>query len=488
MSEEENNIQEEVVETPETTEEVVEEQAPVEEVKEEPAETPKKKREKKRWKDMTPEEKKKKRIRDIIISAIVVGLVIVLVVVLIGAGIAGNKTNNKMIKNFEEVGSTYAPTIDADTGYYTFTIPTNKTFKILQLTDIHIGAGAFSIQKDNWALNAVAKMIQSVKPDLVVVTGDVAYPVPFQAGTFNNERAAVTFANLMEQLGVYYALAYGNHDTEAYALYSREEISERVYLNKDKYPHCLFQLGPEEVDGCGNYIVNVKNELGLITQSVVILDSHSYTDGDWLGMAWKYDNLHQNQVDWYEAQIKSLDATNKAKFAALSATQKVEYALACGLSVADLEAKFGVNGMSISSSMYFHIPLVEYKDAYELWNESGEDVGTNYEYLGGIAGESKKVVYCGMHEDEMFETIQKLKSTTHVFCGHDHLNNFAIKYYGKDGNKSTDFGVVLSYGYSIDYLAYAGIAKKYEQRGGTIISVAPSGTLSFEKERLIDVE
>ena len=220
MSEEENNIQEEVVETPETTEEVVEEQAPVEEVKAEATEAPKKKREKKRWKDMTPEEKKKKRIRDIIISAIVVGLVIVLVVVLIGAGIGGNKTNNKMIKNFEEVGSTYVPTLDADTGYYTFTIPTNKTFKILQLTDIHIGAGAFSIQKDNWALNAVAKMIQSVKPDLVVVTGDVAYPVPFQAGTFNNERAAVTFANLMEQLGVYYALAYGNHDTEAYAFYS----------------------------------------------------------------------------------------------------------------------------------------------------------------------------------------------------------------------------------------------------------------------------
>ena len=34
------------------------------------------------------------------------------------------------------------------------------------------------------ALNAVAAMVTAEKPDLVIVTGDIAYPVPFQAGTF----------------------------------------------------------------------------------------------------------------------------------------------------------------------------------------------------------------------------------------------------------------------------------------------------------------
>ena len=170
---------------------------------------------------------------------------------------------------------------------------------------------------------------------------------------------------------------------------------------------------------------------------------------------------------------------NKAQFASLNAAQKAEYALACGLDLLDLEAKFGANGMSINSSIYFHIPLVEYKDVYDQWSESGEDVATNYVYNFGIAGENKKVVYCGMHEDELFETAQKLKSTTHIFCGHDHLNNFSITYYGKEGNKDTDFGITLTYGLSIDYLAYAGIWKKVEQRGGTIILVNPNGSITL---------
>ena len=499
MSDEEKNIneaeetQEEIKE--ELIQEEVVEEAPAEEVQEEPAkeEAAPKKKKKLRWKDMTPEQKKKRRIRDIIISATVIGLVIVLFGIFALAGYLGNNTNREMIKNIEKVETIYKMgenlNIDEETGYYTFTVENDATFKVLQLTDIHIGGGAFSISKDNWALNAVAKMVQGVKPDLVIVTGDIGYPVPFQAGTFNNKREAETFAELMEQLGIYWAFAFGNHDTEAYSLYSREEIGEEVYLHKELYPHCLYQTGPADVDGYCNYIINVKNKLGIITQSFVMLDSHSYTDGDILGIGWKYDNIHQNQVDWYKAEINKLNALNKTKYASLSATDKAAFALATGLDAVQTELKFtSADSMTINSSMYFHIPLVEYKDVYDEYVDNDEAIsGTHYEYLGGIAGETGKVVYCGMHEDNMFETIQELKSTTHVFCGHDHLNNFAFKYWGKNGNKDTDFGVVLSYGYSIDYLAYAGIAKKYEQRGGTIINIAPSGELSFQKERLIDI-
>ena len=517
MSDEEKNIneveetQEEIKEEP-IQEEVVEE-APAEEVQEEPAkeEAAPKKKKKLRWKDMTPEQKKKRRIRDIIISATVIGLVIVLFGIFALAGYLGNNTNREMIKNIEKVETIYKMgdnlNIDEETGYYTFTVENDATFKVLQLTDIHIGGGAFSISKDNWALNAVAKMVQGVKPDLVIVTGDIGYPVPFQAGTFNNKREAETFAELMEQLGIYWAFAFGNHDTEAYSLYSREEIGEEVYLHKELYPHCLYQTGPADVDGYCNYIINVKNKLGIITQSFVMLDSHSYTDGDILGIGWKYDNIHQNQVDWYKAEINKLNALNKTKFATLNDAQKLEFATAkvtdkCKKDSTITEAQKAImiadelvsdnalytTGMSIKSSLYFHIPLVEYKDAYDEYVDNNKaNSGQHYEYLGGIAGETGKVVYCGMHEDNLFETIQEVKSTTHVFCGHDHLNNFAFKYWGKNGNKETDWGVVLSYGYSIDYLAYAGIAKKYEQRGGTIISIAPSGELSFQKERLIDI-
>ena len=56
-------------------------------------------------------------------------------------------------------------------------------------------------------------MITAEQPDLVVFTGDLTYPVPVQAGTFNNKENAKLLADLMEQLGVYWAPFWGNHDS-----------------------------------------------------------------------------------------------------------------------------------------------------------------------------------------------------------------------------------------------------------------------------------
>ena len=70
------------------------------------------------------------------------------------------------------------PQKDTD-GVWTFT--TDNDLKIMQLTDVHIGAGWMCNKKDSMAINAVATMINVEKPDLVIVTGDIAYPVPFQA-------------------------------------------------------------------------------------------------------------------------------------------------------------------------------------------------------------------------------------------------------------------------------------------------------------------
>lgn len=112
---------------------------------------------------------------------------------------------------------------------------------MLQFTDVHIGGGAFSGTKDNWAMSAVATMIRQSQPDLVVVTGDIAYPVPFQAGTFNNLNATRIFSNMMESLGVYWTFAFGNHDTELYSLYGRDQICD--YYANAGFKYCLFRAG-----------------------------------------------------------------------------------------------------------------------------------------------------------------------------------------------------------------------------------------------------
>lgn len=62
------------------------------------------------------------------------------------------------------------------------------------------------------------------------------------------------------------------------------------------------------------------------------------------------------------------------------------------------------------------------------------------------------------------------KAKQRFFCGHDHLNNMSLEYKG----------VRLTYGYSIDYLAYGGIDEKYTQRGCTVIALRPDG--SFENK------
>ena len=152
--------------------------------------------------------------------------------------VIGNNKNMERVKSFEKVEyeNQLVPYED-ENGYYTFT--TDEDFKVVQLTDVHIGAGWLSYGKDLKALNAVAAMITAEKPDLVVVTGDIAYPVPFQAGTANNLSSANMFATLMEQLGVYWVIAFGNHDTEKYSYYDRADISD--FYENGGFKYCLFK-------------------------------------------------------------------------------------------------------------------------------------------------------------------------------------------------------------------------------------------------------
>ena len=45
----------------------------------------------------------------------------------------------------------------------------------MQLTDVHIGGGWMSFFKDRRAIDCVVRMVTVEQPDLVAVTGDIAY-------------------------------------------------------------------------------------------------------------------------------------------------------------------------------------------------------------------------------------------------------------------------------------------------------------------------
>ena len=372
---------------------------------------------------------------------------IVVVVMVLAVVIAG--LNFLSLQNLLEKGNSYnkvemenqlVPQKD-ENGYWYFT--TDGDFKVMHITDVHIGGGFMSKSVDEKALNAVAAMVTKEKPDLVIATGDIAFPVPYRAGTFNNYSGIKAFANLMESLGVYWDVTFGNHDAEAYSYFDREAVAK--FYENEEYKYCLFQSGPEDVDGYGNHVIEVKNTDGIITQAMILIDSQAYVKDNIIeSIKGTYDNVHPNQVEWYETEIKRMNAENE---------------------------KINKDATPVKSMAFFHIPLVEMDDAWKEFAQNGFKDTENFKFTEGIIGEGGRLVCCGYGEDELFEKMLELDSTKAMFNGHDHVNNTTFEYKG----------IVFSYGYSIDYFAYSGIDKLGSQRGCTMITCKPDSTFTIDK-------
>ncbi len=339
---------------------------------------------------------------------------------------AQNLTNYAYAKSFGQIDydeNRLVPTEDADGWVFN----TDRPLKVVQLTDIHIGGGVLSKAFDRKAMNAVAAMLKYEKPDLVVLTGDMVYPVPFQGATLNNKVSTKLLITLLETLGVYYAPLFGNHDTEAYSTHTREQIGE--VWSDDGLKYSLFKKGPDNVDGVGNYIIKVKNSDGIVKNALFCMDSNDYRKDDLLGITGNYDNFHDNQIEWYKSKVNEIDAYNKA--------------------INSAEPMF-------TSLAFFHIPLEEFGIAWEEYKANGSTENVTY-----IDGEHRERTCCSPFADEFFETILELGSTKALFCGHDHINNGTVEYKG----------VKLVYGMSIDYLAYVTTAFIGYQRGCTVVTV-----------------
>ena len=339
-----------------------------------------------------------------------------------------------------------------ENGNWTFT--TDRELKVMHLTDIHIGGGWLSGKMDTMALNAVAQMIRVEKPDLVVITGDIAYPAPYETMSINNLPPHTAFATLMESLGVYWTVTFGNHDSEFYSPYNREDITE-FYADSD-FKYCLFEDNDNGIYGYGNSVINVKNSQGIITQSIFTIDSNAYVGDGLIDMlAWAYDNIHEDQVEWYKTTVESNKEYNKKLIATMENSD-------------ELMEKFG----ELNTLLFFHIPIAEYGEAWFEFVNNGYKDTENAKLIYGTAGESGDVVYSSELPDELFETMLALGGKHGVFVGHDHVNNFSMEYKG----------IRLTYGMSVDYLAYLRIHKLGSQRGCTMITLNPDGTFDYTAE------
>lgn len=361
------------------------------------------------------------------------------------------------------------------TGYYSIRVQnsSDKTpIKILQLTDVHIGNGFLSYDSDYYALDSMYKIIKEASPDLIIATGDMAYPVFFQSGTSNNLEETRIFGTFMEAVGIPWAFAFGNHDSETYGTHTKDDlVSYYESLSVSNGGNCLFvsdkrlhslanDYDPEQIygdyyeaDGDSNYFVNILNSDGTFNTACVLIDSNMYVDGS---LTDGYDNIHENQIEWYERELNRVSAYYNEK-----------------------ESTTGIK----KSLAFFHIPNREY---LYIWNEleksgnmkkdehgtyfdaetkvmvDGYEATYHYGYMGeGYHDNGAPIISVPKYGDNFFKKAVELGSTKGIFVGHDHKNTYSVTYRG----------INLNFGLSIDNLAYVK-QDDLAYRGGTVISLS----------------
>lgn len=261
----------------------------------------------------------------------------------------------------------------------------DEDFVILSSTDFH-----FDVDHDinTKATELFVRHIKEVKPDLVVLTGDVILSKYQQID-------AIQFAQMMEKIGVYWTAVFGNHETRE----SRGFYKYLLLKSFADYDHCLCKFGPKKLFGYGNFTVNVLGKGGKLLKSLFFFDSgrniipeeasahgiSSETKG--------YDFIKLEQIIFYKNEI------------------------------AKLTMKYNRAG----SFVYLHIPLCEYEHVFKK-DENGMYVPSGEcEILYGKQFES---VGSSPFNSGMFDAMLETGSGQAVFCGHDHINDWHAIYKG----------------------------------------------------------
>jgi 3',5'-cyclic AMP phosphodiesterase CpdA len=277
-----------------------------------------------------------------------------------------------------------------------------EDFRILQFTDTHVNAYYDDFDTLEKTFRMMSDAIHAQRPDLMVLTGD-------NVGNFFNSHWAWQLIEFLDSFAIPYALVMGNHDGDFMKLEddNQQHIVAEIF---SRGSYSLFEMGPDNLTGTGNYGLHIVNGRGAIIYALILLDSNS-------------DYLRRDQVAWYEWYVRGV-----------------------------AEAAYPAGGAEkVKSLLFFHIPLPEIADIKremeqnDLCDEDGRSAAAAF-------GESppQQPVNTGL-----FEAVEKLGSTTHLFFGHDHLNTLNYNYRG----------VYFVYGLKTGYCAY----HDPERLGATLI-------------------
>ena len=282
-------------------------------------------------------------------------------------------------------------------GEYRTTMVFHEDFKILQITDLHLGIESDLAKQ----LEVLKNSINEAKPDLIILTGDnFMYAnksiVNLLVETLNEECKALT---AQKETLTKFAITFGNHDGQGdYPRYYINEViasyttTDGNEISDGKYASYV-DFEDDKLYGLANYYIDLvdKENSDDVKYRIHIIDSNTYKNN---GIKYKYDVIHKEQL--LHAQNIYQNATDDKDYIGLA---------------------------------FFHIPFEEYGEAYEQFLQNGEGQGI---YNEGVLSPYEN--------NGSYEMLRKANICA-FFVGHDHINYGDFLYNDKNSNKS-----ILSYG------------------------------------------
>ncbi len=101
-----------------------------------------------------------------------------------------------------------------------------------------------------------------------------------------------------------FASIFGNHDDEG----TMPRAQQMALI--ETLPYSLSVAGPEDIDGVGNYYVEVMaHSSKTAALTIYLLDTHAYSPDE---RSFKgYDWIKKNQIDWFRQKAQSLKRKHK---------------------------------------------------------------------------------------------------------------------------------------------------------------------------------
>ena len=218
-------------------------------------------------------------------------LAAVLVIAAVAGGIVWSKLPHALnypIDKIEPLGKTNVTLVSEDADTVTLQKQDGGPFKVMMFTDQHLDGNNKTGYK---TVDRMVQCIRTEQPDLVLVGGD-------NVTSGMNKKRAHQFAEIFEQLGVYWGGVLGNHEGDNPYSVTRTEMVEIF----SSYDRCIMRRGPADIDGDCNYAIRLLGNDGKLMETVFCLDNFDEISEEEAAAKTlydkrtPYDGAHENQV------------------------------------------------------------------------------------------------------------------------------------------------------------------------------------------------